>query len=73
MLLNIASKLVNNLMNRSYTYLLIGENYTIESSELLIEDTQTFIVGSMSRYDNNCFYGIVIDTGVAKYSTAGFD
>jgi hypothetical protein len=37
-LLNIASKLVNNLINCSYTYLLIGENYTIESSKLLIED-----------------------------------
>ena len=37
-LLNITSDLVNNLMNRSYTYLLTGENYIIESSELLIED-----------------------------------
>jgi hypothetical protein len=34
-----ASKLVNNLINHSYTYLLTGENYTIESSKLLIENT----------------------------------
>jgi hypothetical protein len=27
----------------------------------------------MSRYDNNRFYGIVIDTRVAKYSTTRFD
>jgi hypothetical protein len=38
-LLNITSKLINNLINRSYTYLLIRENYIIESSELLIKDT----------------------------------
>jgi hypothetical protein len=30
-------------------------------------------VGGTSRYDTNRFYGIVIDTGAAKYSTAGFD
>ena len=45
----------------------------MESSELLVEDTQTFIVGGTSRYDNNRFYGIVIDTGVAKYLTARFN
>jgi len=38
-LLNIASKLVNNFINYSYTYLLIRENYIIESSKLPIEDT----------------------------------
>jgi len=30
-------------------------------------------VGGTSRYNTNRFYGIVIDTGAAKYSTAGFD
>jgi hypothetical protein len=60
-------------MNRSYTYLLMGENYTTESSKLLIEDTRTFTVGGMSRYNTNRFYGIVIDTRATKYSTASFD
>jgi hypothetical protein len=60
-------------MNRSYTYLLMRENHTTESSKLLIEDAWTFIVGGMSRYDTNRFYGIVIDTGATKYSIIGFD
>jgi hypothetical protein len=60
-------------MNRSYTYLLTGENYTTESGKPPIEDAWTFTVGGMSRYDTNRFYGIVIDTGAAKYSTASFN
>ena len=72
-LLNTASNLVNNLINYSYTYLLIGENYTTESSKLPIEDTRTFIVGGTSRYDTNRFYRIIIDTRAAKYLTTSFD
>jgi len=72
-LLNTASDLVNNLMNRSCTHLLTGENHTTESSKLPIEDTRTFTVGGTSRYDTNRFYGIVIDTGAAKYLTTGLD
>jgi len=60
-------------MNRSYTHLLIGENDTTESDKLLIEDTRTFIVRGISRYSTNRFYGIVIDTGATKYSTARLD
>jgi hypothetical protein len=60
-------------MNRSYTHLLMGENYTTESGKPPIEDTQTFTVGGTSRYDTNRFYGIVIDTGATKYLTTGFD
>jgi len=60
-------------MNRSYTYLLIGENDTTESDKLPIEDARTFIVGGTSRYSTNRFYGIVIDTRAAKYLTAGLD
>ena len=68
-----ASNLINNLINYSYTYLLIRENYTMESSKLLIEDAWTFIVGGMSRYDTNRFYGIIIDTRATKYLTIGLD
>jgi len=60
-------------MNRSYTHLLIGENDTTESNKLPIEDAWTFIVGGTSRYSTNRFYGIVIDTGATKYSTARLD
>jgi hypothetical protein len=60
-------------MNRSYTHLLTGENYTTESSKLPIEDARTFIVRGTSRYDTNRFYGIVIDTRATKYLTIGFD
>jgi hypothetical protein len=72
-LLNTASDLINNLINRSYTYLLMGENYTTESSKSPIEDARTFIVGGIFRYDTNRFYGIIIDTGATKYLTASFD
>jgi hypothetical protein len=68
-----ASDLINNLINRSCTYLLTGENYTTESSKPPIEDAWTFIVGGMSRYNTNRFYGIIIDTRAAKYLTTGFD
>jgi len=64
-----ASDFINNLMNRSYTHLLIGENNTTESDKLPIEDTWTFIVGGTSRYSTNYFYGIIIDTGATKYLT----
>jgi hypothetical protein len=68
-----ASNLINNLINRSYTHLLIRENHTTESSKPPIEDARTFIVRGTSRYNTNRFYRIVIDTGAAKYLTAGFD
>ena len=60
-------------MNRTYTHLLTGDNYTTESSKLPIKDTRTFTVRGMSRYDTNHFYGIVIDTGATKYLTTSFD
>jgi len=72
-LLNMASNLINNLINRSYTHLLTGENNTTESNKPPIEDAWTFIVGGISRYSTNRFYGIIIDTRAAKYSTAGLD
>jgi hypothetical protein len=60
-------------MNRSYIYLLTGENYTTESSKPPIEDARTFTVRGISRYNTNRFYGIVIDTGATKYLTASFN
>jgi hypothetical protein len=38
-----------------------------------VEVTDNFTIkGIISRYRFNCFYGIVIDTGASKYSTAGY-
>jgi len=68
-----ASDLINNLINRSYTHLLTGENYTTELGKPPIEDAWTFIVGGMSRYNTNRFYGIVIDTRATKYLTTGLN
>jgi hypothetical protein len=51
----------------------MGENYTMESGKPPIEDAWTFTVRGISRYNTNRFYGIVIDTGAAKYLTASFN
>jgi hypothetical protein len=45
-----ANSLVDELTSLSFTHQLTGENYTVEPKELPAEDTQTFIVGGMSRY-----------------------
>jgi len=45
----------------------------MESNKPPIEDARTFIVGGISRYGTNRFYGIIIDTRAAKYSTARLD
>jgi hypothetical protein len=36
------------------------------------EDTNTFITRNTSRYDSYYFYGVVINTGISKYLTAGY-
>ena len=45
----------------------------MESNKLLIEDTRTFIIRGISRYNTNRFYRIIIDTRATKYLTIGFD
>jgi hypothetical protein len=72
-LTTMANGLVDELTSLSFTHQLTGENYTVEPEELPAEDTQTFTVGGTSRYSSQRFYGIVIDTGASKYSTAGLD
>jgi hypothetical protein len=56
---------------------LTGENHTqeldSEPNGAPIEDVQTFTVGGTSRYDAQRFYRVIIDTGAAKFSTAGLD
>jgi hypothetical protein len=51
----------------------MGENPILKPDEPFVEDAYTFIIEGTSRYDSCYFYGIVIDTGISKYSTTGFD
>jgi hypothetical protein len=64
--------LVDNLTSLSLVYQITGENHTLEPTEQ-IEDTQTFTVNGISRYDTHRFYEVVIDTGASRFSTAGSD
>jgi hypothetical protein len=38
-----------------------------------MEDIQTFTVNGILRYNTYRFYGVVIDTGASRFSTAGSD
>ena len=71
-LIGTANTLVDNLTSLSLLYWLIGETRTLMPGEVLIEDTFVFIAETISRYDSSHFYGIVINTGISKYLTAGF-
>jgi hypothetical protein len=44
-----------------------------EPKDNLTDDlTDNFTTRNTSRYDSQHFYGVVIDTGASKYSTAGY-
>jgi hypothetical protein len=64
--------LIDNLTSLSLIYQMTGENHALEPIEQM-EDAQTFTVNGISRYDTHCFYGVVIDTGASRFSTAGSD
>jgi hypothetical protein len=68
----ITNTLVDNLTSLSLIYQMTGENHALEPTEQ-IEDAQTFTVNGISRYDTHCFYGVVINTGASRFSTAGSD
>ena len=72
MLAETASAFVNDLNSLSLVHQLTGENPTLKPDESLVEDAYAFTVEGTSRYDSRRFYGIVINTGASKYSTAGF-
>ena len=71
-LTSIINALVNDLTSYSLLYQLTGEIPTLKPDETSIEDPYTLLVKGTSRYDSRHFYGIVIDTSISKYSTAGF-
>jgi hypothetical protein len=72
-LITTANTLVDNLTSLSLIYQITGENHTLEPIKPLMEDAQTFTVNGISRYNTYRFYGIVINTGASRYSTAGSD
>jgi hypothetical protein len=59
---NIASKLAD----RSTLHAITGQ------SPATIADTDLFIYTSTTRYNSTTFYGVMIDTGASKKSTAGY-
>ncbi|KHJ35289.1 putative glycosyl [Erysiphe necator] len=56
-----------NLADNSFIHAVTGEDPTTLANE---EDTDSNIL-MIKRYNDKYFYGIVIDTGASKYSTAG--
>jgi hypothetical protein len=69
---SIANALVDDLTSHSLLHQLTGETLTLKPDETSIEDPYALLAEGTSRYDSSHFYGIVIDTGASKYSTAGF-
>src|SRR5450432_2959538 len=64
-------ELAIELTNRAYVHQLTAITPTTISE--VEEPTELLTTGSnTSRYSTDHFYGIVIDTGASKYSTAGF-
>jgi hypothetical protein len=62
-----AETLVYDLNNQALVHQL-----TTQSPSEPEEVADNLTTGDTSRYGSYCFYGIVIDTGASKYSTAGF-
>ena len=57
-----------NLADNSFIHAITGKDPTTSANEV-DTDPNTFI--TTARYSDSYFYGIVIDTGASKYSTAG--
>ena len=72
-----SSDLVESLNNQALTHQLTTQTPTIatDTDEIDVFTTANGLTVNKpsSRYDTRQFYGIVIDTGAAKYSTAGHD
>ncbi|RFU26353.1 hypothetical protein B7463_g9983, partial [Scytalidium lignicola] len=71
----IITKLANNaFLHQLTTEVLTTENYPWEPDlkTFIAITTEVYSVESLTRYDSRQFHGILIDTGVAKHSTAGY-
>ncbi len=72
-----AEELVNSLNTQALIHQLTTQSPTdpLELPDPLEQDTadpHTLATESTSRYGSHRFYGVVIDTGASKYSTAGY-
>ena len=64
-----AAKTIETLLNQAYLHQLSPD--TTPKAGLDDRAVDSFASEALSRYDSSQFYGIVIDTGAAKRSTAG--
>jgi hypothetical protein len=64
--------LIKELNNQALMYQLMTQVPIDSTKPEELEETTTFTTGSMSRYNSHHFYGVVINTGALKYSTAGY-
>ena len=64
--------LIDTLNSLILIYQITSKTPTSELTELILEDTYTFITSNISRYNSHYFYRVIIDTGVSKYSTTSF-
>ena len=71
-LITTACTLIDTLNSLTLIYQITSKTPTSELTELILEDTYTFITSDISRYNSHYFYRVVINTGVSKYSTTGF-
>jgi hypothetical protein len=67
-----AEVLIKELNNQALMYQLTTQVPINSTKPEELEETTTFTTRSMSRYDSYHFYGVVINTGASKYSTAGY-
>jgi hypothetical protein len=64
--------LIQELNNQALIYQLTAQ-VPMDSTKLEeLEETNTFTTRGTSRYDSHHFYGVIIDTGASKYSTARY-
>ncbi|CCU78440.1 hypothetical protein BGHDH14_bghG004010000003001 [Blumeria hordei DH14] len=64
-----ANDIILNLADRSFQYQVTSKDLAIEVNPT---DNDPFTYIGSGRYNSDCFYGIIIDTGASKHSTAGY-
>ena len=66
-----AFNIITILTNHSFTYLITPKNYSI-SRPIIDRKQDLFIYITIERYTPKEFYGIIINIGASKKSTAGY-
>ena len=67
-----AKIIVSNLTNRSFDHSLTGTGPTTLDNTVTSANLDPFTYVITERYTSDEFYGIMIDTGASKHSTAGY-